>query len=301
MTLEAMHRGVIHGRAPLRRRGGFAFTLIELLVVIAVIALLAALLLPALVGAKERGRATYCLNDLRQLGLALHVYAGDHEDSLPPNMGPDGIQATVASGQFRNWVNNVMSWELDADNTNTALLTIGGLGPYAGGAAKIFRCPSDRALSQVQRDAGWTERVRSVSMNAMLGDAGEFMQSSVNTNNPDYKQFLKLADVDDPERIFAFIEEHPDSINDGYFLNRFYSYKWIDLPASYHAGGANLVYADGHAGWHQWKFASTKRPALPDAADLPRPVPYGEAGDLYWLLFHTSVHAEEETPSSSGY
>ncbi|HTV63094.1 MAG TPA: DUF1559 domain-containing protein [Verrucomicrobiae bacterium] len=61
-----------------------AFTLIELLVVIAVIAILAAMLLPALARAKETGRRIYCLNNLKQLGLASQMYVGDNQGTYPP-------------------------------------------------------------------------------------------------------------------------------------------------------------------------------------------------------------------------
>jgi len=283
-------------RAHVGAHGRDAFTLIELLVVIAIIAILSSLALPPLSRAKVRGQSTYCLNNLRQLGLAMHLYAGDHEDALPYNMGAEGTRRTVASGQYRNWVNNVMTWELDADNTNTLLLAAGGLGPFLSGGMSVFRCPSDNVLSAVQRSAGWSSRVRSVSMNAMLGNAGEFLAGTVNTNNPGYRQFFYLSGVPQPSQIFAFVEEHPDSINDGYFINRFYAGEWMDLPASFHNGGANFAFADGHSEFRAWRSPSTKPPSRPDAAQLPKWVSPEERADLDWVLSRTSVSSSVPSP-----
>jgi prepilin-type N-terminal cleavage/methylation domain-containing protein/prepilin-type processing-associated H-X9-DG protein len=283
-------------RNPIRSTSaGRAFTLLELLVVIAIIAVLAALLLPALSQARARGHSVVCLSNLRQLTLALHLYADDHADGLPYNFGVADTKQTILEGSFLNWVNNVMSWELDADNTNHIWLSRGGLGPYVGdAAARLYRCPTDRVVSDLQRQAGWTERVRSISMNAMIGNAGEFTQSGSNVNNPAYRQFFKLSDIPQHAQLFALIEEHPDSINDGYFLNRFADEEWLDLPASNHGGGASVAFADGHVVTRRWVHPSTQPPARPDAASLPFPVPTAERADYEWLMERTTIRMPGE-------
>ena len=107
--------------------------------------------------------------------LACMLYAGDFNDALPYNLGAAEIKQMEASNQFWNWTTPVMSWELDSDNTNTVLLTEGGIGPYTSRAARIYRCPVDSVVSDIQAQAGWTARVRSISMNAMVGNAGQFL------------------------------------------------------------------------------------------------------------------------------
>ena len=133
-------------------------------------------------------------------------------------------------------------------------------------------------------------------MNAMVGNAGQFLQAGANVNNPEYRQFLKLGQIPEPARIFVLTEEHPDSINDAYFLNKPDSMQWLDLPASYHNGAANLAFADGHLESHKWRFPSTKPPARPDAAHLPFLVPAAERADFDWLMARTTIDSE-----ASGY
>lgn len=281
-----------------------AFTLIELLVVVAIIGILASLLLPALARARERARAVICLNNTKQLGLATHTYADDHGDHLPYNLGMAGSSLRTSL----NWVNNVMTWDLSPDNTNSTTLSSAGLGPYVNGNTAIYRCPSDHALSSTQIRAGWTGRIRSYSMNAMIGDAGAISSGGFNTNNPAYRQFFTTAQVPQPARIFVFLDEHPDSIDDGYFVNRVSSYdkpadysshphglEWIDLPASYHNRSSAFSFADGHGEFHRWTSASTIRPPLPDAANLPIAIPAApeaESADFLWMIEHMSVERD---------
>src|SRR5260221_347822 len=88
-------------------RRQLAFTLIELLVVIAIIAILAALLFPALVGAKERARRVACKNNIRQFLVALHLYGDDSEQRLPSgasNKGPLDDHLPVLSDATSNAV-----------------------------------------------------------------------------------------------------------------------------------------------------------------------------------------------------
>jgi len=263
--------------------------LVELLVVIAIIAILAGLLLPVLSRSKAKAGAIVCLNNAKQLTLAWHLYAGDMNDHLPYNLAFDRRYGTPAPERALNWADNVMTWELDPDNTNTSFLSRSPLTAYLGRSAAVFRCPADRVLSRIQRGAGWTARVRSYSMNAMVGNAGPNVKAGGNILNPGYRQFLRLADIPAPGHIFVILDEHPDSTGDGYFLNSSEDHEWIHLPASYHNGAGSFSFADGHTEGHRWRFARTKPPSLPDAASLPLAVPATESGDHDWVIDRTSV------------
>ncbi len=278
---------------------GRGFTLVELLTAIVIIGILAGLLTTALAKAKGKAEALTCLNNPRQLSLAWLLYAGDNNERLPYNLGGPASRG-IAPKRDYNWVNNLMDWEVsNSDNTNTAFVTKGSFAAFANRTARIYRCPTDHALSDLQKQAGWVSRVRSYSMNAMVGDAGNNSLYGTNIFNPTYRQFKRSTDIEQPTEIFVFLDEHPDSINDGYFLNRLDDLEWTDLPASYHGGAASFTFADGHAEIHRWVNPATKPPARPDAARLPRPVELSDRADFDWVRDRTSVEVSSALSKSS--
>ena len=270
------------------RRG---FTLVELLVVIAIIAILAGLILPALAGTREQARGVICLNNTKQLMMACSLYVDDHQGRLPYNVGSNASNGVAAVQTNINWVNGLMSWGPESDNTNTAKLTQASLGPYVNAVASTYHCPSDRALSTIQRQKGWSQRARSYSMNAMIGNAGPASTNGFNVNNPDYQQYFKVTDILQPSQIFVFLDEHPDSIDDGYFINRAYD-AHMDRFASCLTTTAcrgRFSYADGHSGPHRWRVPSTYPPPQPDAAGLPIDLSGSDQSDFNWVLDHMSA------------
>ena len=185
-----------------------------------------------------------------------------------------------------------MDWGLTSDNTNVDYVKKGVLANYTASAIGVYKCPADNNLSPNQRKAGWTQRVRSNSMNALFGlsndkpDGSSWVGRSWAENGA-YRQFLKQTDVPQPAVVWVTLDEQADSINDAFFtvpLNTQPS--WGDIPASYHNGACGFSFADGHAEVHKWKSGTSIYPVRYTFYEIPWDS-VGKNVDYAWYVQHT--------------
>jgi len=275
-----------------------AFTLIELLLVIAIIAILAALLLPALAKSKAKAQGIACMNNMRQLTLAWIQYAYDDSDAipyasaasgagLPPNPRTDPFVWVTGVLDFNNA--NTSNWDPTVDIEKSPLW------PYCGKSTAIWRCPADPSF--VVPTSGpfmgqRVQRVRSMSIIIWQGGFGGLVPAGgyPGVSAPPWRVYLKLTDMVNPPGVHSLVfwDEREDAINWGnYFIDMTgypnspgaVQFNW-DWPASYHNGAGGLSFGDGHSEIRRWLDPRTK-PPIGGTVNGPKPSPYNQ--DLIWL------------------
>ena len=231
------------------RRSRRAVALVELLVVVALLGLLGSLHFSARAPVTGRAKLAQCFNNARQLQHAALLYADDNDDVLPPN-APAGAPPGAV------WVpTTYMNWTTSPANTNTITLLSTDFARYGGRDFRLYKCPAD-----LER-ASNGDRLRSFAMNSQMGHIGGILPGPFPTPyvppnyNPGWRVFKRTTDFHDldPSKLFVFIEEHPDAINDGYFQVNMSSQTFPDVPGSNHDGAGTITFADGHVEWKEWE------------------------------------------------
>lgn len=237
---------------------------------------------------RTRSAATICMNNMRQLTVAWLNYADDQrQGKLAENYGGGEAQdgnAGKSGGIKAPWACGWLDWFTRADNTNELFLrsnSYARLGPYISTVKNIHKCPSDFYLSDLQRAAGWKERVRTISMNATIGNGN----AQAGPWNPIYGSARTLSDLNlpSPAESNVFIEEHPDSMNDPTFFPP--SGSWMDVPAGLHQNASNVSFADGHVEAHSWRGSVLNFPVKFRAGSTPQTST--EDADLNWVMYHS--------------
>jgi prepilin-type N-terminal cleavage/methylation domain-containing protein/prepilin-type processing-associated H-X9-DG protein len=268
-----------------KRRG---FTLIELLVVIAIIALLMAILMPALRRATEAGKRAACLSNLKQLMLAWSMYADANEDKIVNGApawsqaleGEPAVAPTTGPARFNHinelpWVGDCVdtdgytTGELLPEDQQMVAIETGALWPYLKDLG-LYKCPTGYrgallTYSIVDSMNGWGEGRTDASVARIYK-----VKTQIRTPSE------KIVFVDEgfmtPDSYAVFYDGTPDV--------------WWDSPMVRHGDGATYGFADGHSEHRMWRGKDTvkigKRQDQQHTSNEPATTPDGKR-DLYMV------------------
>jgi prepilin-type N-terminal cleavage/methylation domain-containing protein/prepilin-type processing-associated H-X9-DG protein len=270
------HRPIVHAdftRPGFTRRRS-AFTLVELLVVIGIIAVLIAILLPALNKARESARAVQCLSNIRQLAMATVMFAGEHRGQMPgrgdnsPNKfdtvtgtivkitSPDTSPEYTETADWIAWLRKKDQFSGQANSVPSQNITYGGLVPYLNAKRRvhnsvdeaniidpkldgIYRCPSDNIESRPsQSDTSHGSYRYSYAINVAYANPVFKFTGFLAGQRCDGTFNGKISSIHNPSSKVLFICEDEKNLDDGSFKPD--ASKWpdptqnMDLPSGRH-------------------------------------------------------------------
>jgi prepilin-type N-terminal cleavage/methylation domain-containing protein/prepilin-type processing-associated H-X9-DG protein len=212
-----------------RPTGRFAFTLIELLVVIAIIGILAAMLLPALSKAKATAQATGCLNNLKQWGVATHIYVADNDDFLPPEGKVTPLDSDLANSTYQAWYIQLPAMI----NLLPSYLNLPErMDPTIAPSHSIWFCPSNARRANISA-SGNSHNLFHYVLNTGFNGVGN--PAAGGTDHPKIK--LTAIPVAPAVVVWLYDNQQAPALGDG------------NSVTNLHNMGANFSFLDGHAKW----------------------------------------------------
>ena len=243
-----------------------AFTLIELLVVIAIIAILMAILMPALRVARDQAKRIHCVSNVKTLSLAWLLYKDDNDDKLVGGHTNPG-----------NWVLRPPSAGTIEQKKDA--IRNGALFRYVSDTVDVYRCPADQRQKDPRQYA-----FRSFSIAG--GANGQNWSGSV--------QSTKYSDIRNPATKYVFLEDiDPRGYNRGSWVMDFGPPSWVDPLAMWHNEKSTMGFADGHSDMHRWydkSFINWSHEAM-----------YGNPATFQFFMNHPADEQEDIMFMANGY
>jgi prepilin-type N-terminal cleavage/methylation domain-containing protein/prepilin-type processing-associated H-X9-DG protein len=238
-----------------------AFTLIELLVVIAIIAILMAIIMPAMNRIREQGKRAVCLNNLRQLSLAWNLYADDNDNKI------------VSGNTHRNieGLPNKYAWVYyEGGDSNQQIQGVkeGKLYPYCKNI-KLYKCPTG---------------LRGEEVTYSIVDYMNGHEAIEGVTIAPLKSRLHIRNVSSQ---IIFLDEGRLTVSS--WTVYYYQERWWDQITARHGDGTNFSFADGHSEYWKWEDPRTIKIGKTDSSTALSSLK-PDLKDLYWGQGNTDLH-----------